>query len=452
MAINRNIFIHDTDRAALATLKAIPGFTLVLKAFMKVWNEKLMYIENTANYVKASEDQLKKYYDMLPPICEKLGIDVPDLFMALSPTANAYTSGDIKPFIVITSGLIETVPEYLIPTVLAHECGHIACHHVLYQTMGRLILEGALNYIPIPGTIAKMAVVESISSAFAYWMRCSEFSADRAAILCDGTPDKVMEMCARFAGFDKDIPIEINMDAFMNQANDYREFIKNNAANKVMEFLLFRNNSHPLNAIRALEAKEWSCTDNFVKAKEYFDSYDAGSTPTELPIEWNEKHFIGRHYAEVETELLDFGFENVETIRSTEKTRSAKEGNVVGVTIDGSDKFKDAEWYSSQANIEVTYYLPLTDEEIIAMHPGETKLSNSSKYYVGKKYGAVNQEFTQLGFDNIVLEEIKDISKTNDKNLGGVTMITIDKIPVFESGEWKSLDSEVKIYYHSMID
>ena len=34
-------------------------------------------------------------------------------------------------------------------------------------------------------------------------MRCSELSADRAAAICDGSSDKVVEMCMRFAGFDK---------------------------------------------------------------------------------------------------------------------------------------------------------------------------------------------------------------------------------------------------------
>ena len=33
MQINQNVFIHDSDRTALAALKAIPGFTQLLKAF-----------------------------------------------------------------------------------------------------------------------------------------------------------------------------------------------------------------------------------------------------------------------------------------------------------------------------------------------------------------------------------------------------------------------------------
>ena len=80
--------------------------------------------------MRISEKQLPKYYHMLPPICEKLGIEVPELYLTMDGSPNAYTAGDTKPFIVMTTGLLKSLPEELIPTVLAHECGHIACHHV----------------------------------------------------------------------------------------------------------------------------------------------------------------------------------------------------------------------------------------------------------------------------------------------------------------------------------
>ena len=35
MAINHNVFIHETDRAAMEALQAIPGFSQVMKAFLK---------------------------------------------------------------------------------------------------------------------------------------------------------------------------------------------------------------------------------------------------------------------------------------------------------------------------------------------------------------------------------------------------------------------------------
>ena len=446
MAINKNVFLHDSDKAALAALQAIPGFTQLLKAFLKIWDEKLMRIQNMSTNMKLSENQLSKYYNMLPPICEKLGIKTPDLYLKLDVVPNAWTSGDNDPFIVITSGLIETMPEELIPTILAHECGHIVCHHVLYRTMGQLLLNGALNFIPLD--IAKLAITP-IKIAFAYWMRCSEFSADRAAIMCDGTPDKIIEMCARFAGFDKDIEGQINLDEFMNQAKDYRELVGANAVNKVMEFMMFNQADHPINAVRAYEANEWSKSDNFIKTKQYFDTYRSYEKPKEFPVSWNERHFLGKHYEEVENELIQLGFENVDLIRKSEKSILTKEGSVINVDINGTDKYKEGEWVIADSRVEVTYYLPMTDEEEKMLHPNEIKLPNNLKSYIGNPYKEVEAELFELGFENVEVEEIRDITKEKDKNEGKVAEVTIDKSPKYSKGEWISQNADVKIIYHS---
>lgn len=107
MKLNSNIFMHPSDKAALKALKAIPAFTPLTKSFMKVWNERMFRLTNLSSNIKLSEHQLSKYYNMLPPICEKLGIDVPDLYLELDVVPNAYTSGDTNPFIVMTSGLLD---------------------------------------------------------------------------------------------------------------------------------------------------------------------------------------------------------------------------------------------------------------------------------------------------------------------------------------------------------
>ncbi len=60
MTINSNIFIHETDKAALEALKAIPGFSGFVKSYMKTWNEKMMYIDNMSANIRISEEQLPK--------------------------------------------------------------------------------------------------------------------------------------------------------------------------------------------------------------------------------------------------------------------------------------------------------------------------------------------------------------------------------------------------------
>ena len=264
MSFDSKYYIHDSDRIAMKGLKAIPGFNQFVKAFMKIWSERQYRIFNMSSCIKISEKQMSEYYNMLPPICEKLGIDVPELYVELNVQPNSYTSGDTKPFIVITSGLFETLPEELISTVLAHECGHIACHHVLYNTMGRILLSGAsnalLDLVPLGlGGIASM----SLEIAFFYWMRCSELSADRAAILCDGSSDKMSEVCMRLAGFDKDIPVVAYKENFIEQAKEYRNIVSSSKWDKTLEFFALRYKDHPFMSVRALECEEWGSSEKF---------------------------------------------------------------------------------------------------------------------------------------------------------------------------------------------
>ena len=155
---------------------------------------------------------------MLEDVCEKMEIDVPEMYLELNVVPNAYTYGDDKPFIVVTSGLIETIPDELIPSVLAHECGHIVCHHTLYTTMGSLILNGMASMIP---AALRALVTLPLQMAFAYWMRCSEFSADRAAMIYDGNSDHMIEVCMRLAGYGKFIDDKADPEVFIRQAEEY---------------------------------------------------------------------------------------------------------------------------------------------------------------------------------------------------------------------------------------
>ncbi|MBQ6560266.1 MAG: M48 family metallopeptidase [Erysipelotrichaceae bacterium] len=449
MSLNYNIFLHETDKNALNALKAIPGFTQLLKSYMKAWNEKLFYIQNMSTFVHITDQQLGKYQEMLLPICKKLDIEVPDLFLQLNPYPNSYTSGDTKPFIVMTSGLLETLPERLIPTVLAHECGHIACHHVLYRTMGQMILNGALFTLLGQGVSALLT--QPIRAAFYYWMRCSEFSADRAAILCDGSPDNMMEVCARLAGFGKGIGEPINMEAFMKQAEEYRQLINENPMNKTMEFMAFGYSTHPLNAVRAYEASAWASSEQFIKARNYCEAYQRGESSFETPLLYNEKHYLNHNYQEVLKELEEQGLK-AGLSRSTEKNTAVREGGVISVSIDDSHNYKEDDWVRTDAKVEVEYYQPLTNEEIALQHPGQICMPQNYIYYIGKDYKEVERELMNIGLPDITLIPQKDIRKESDRALHRVSALRIDGKSKFSKGSWFDIMSDVIIIYHEMAD
>lgn len=118
-------FIHPEDAAALRQLENIPGFPTLVKKFYALGYEKLMYGSNMASYIRLSENQLPNLYQHLPPICKTLSIDEPEFYLEMNPMPNAYTFGDSKIFITITSGLVEMLSDNELDAVIAHECGHI---------------------------------------------------------------------------------------------------------------------------------------------------------------------------------------------------------------------------------------------------------------------------------------------------------------------------------------
>lgn len=252
MAVSGNNYIHEMDRKALEALKQIPGFTPLMKGFMKVFNERTFHILNMSGKVRLSETQYPHIYAMLPPICETLGIKEPELYLELDRTPNAYTYGDNDVFITITTGLLEYMNDDEIRTVLAHECGHIACHHVLYHTMGSFLLSGAASMLGLDGLFTT-----ALQLGFSYWERCSEFSCDRAAAICAGSPDPVVDVMLRLAGGGKDLGLPVNRDEFITQATEYKQYIQDSTWNKVLEFMILKDQNHPLLSVRAYDIIEW---------------------------------------------------------------------------------------------------------------------------------------------------------------------------------------------------
>lgn len=452
MAINENLFIHDSDKAALDALKSIPGFTALLKAFMKIWNEQQFKITNMSSNIRVSEEQMPKYYHMLEPICKRLNINKPELYVELNPFANAYTYGDTEPFIVLTSGLLETLPDELIPSVLAHECGHIVCHHTLYHTMGKMILDGTFSALSTALGLGSVALYP-IQIAFAYWMRCSEFSADRAAVVCDGTAIKTAEVCARLAGFDKDVDQNLNMSAFLKQADEYYKLVGDNLWNKTLEFLMYKNNDHPLTAVRAFESMEWEKSVQFNKIINYLHHEENGTAKEELPFKWCEKQLLGRNYEDVRKDILNEGFLNIELNRFIEKQSLLnKPGDVLDVKVNGKDDYKVNDWIGIDSNFVISYYLPYSEDEIAAMHPGEAKILSSSKSLIGKDLKFVVSSLKENGFTNISIEEVKDILKDKDKNLDKVANVSINKQIIFTKGDWFKTDSTIVVTIHKRIE
>lgn len=257
MPIDYKKFIHPEDKAALEKLKAIPLLDTVVKQYMKYFTEDMLHGINLASKIKLGPKQLPEIHSILTDVCDTLRIPVPEFYLEMDPLPNAYTCGDTKPFVVINSGIIDLLKPDELKAVIAHECGHILCHHVLYHTLAGLILSTGGGIASVFGA---GIITEPLKWALTYWVRRSEFSADRVAAYVTGDADIVARTMMRLAGGGTKITASVNMEEFLRQAKEYNKFIKDSDKSSALQNWMIKDLDHPYPAIRAAEVLKWFTT------------------------------------------------------------------------------------------------------------------------------------------------------------------------------------------------
>lgn len=260
-------FIHPDDAAALKTLKSIPALKTVMEKVFQYGYDQIEWAENVTTNVRLSERQMPEIYNRLPPICKKLGIPVPELYLQMSNIANSWTSGNDKPYIVITLGLIKRCKGEELDAVLAHECGHIVCQHVLYQTLANAIFTFGDSFSDSIASVVGSVVMKPLRQALIAWSRASELSADRVA--CVITPAATLARAlARLEMIPKYIVDQMDIEAWAEQGKDYEALKNGTAWNKIVRWMSNSDADHPYNPVRAYEAMEWEKTDMCRKMRE----------------------------------------------------------------------------------------------------------------------------------------------------------------------------------------
>ena len=71
--------IHPEDAKALKALKNIPALSKIMEKIFQYGYDELSWSENVTTNLRLSETQMPEIYNRLPPICQRLGIPVPEL-------------------------------------------------------------------------------------------------------------------------------------------------------------------------------------------------------------------------------------------------------------------------------------------------------------------------------------------------------------------------------------
>lgn len=253
--LDRQAFMHPWDVKATAALHRVPGFDRVIAKVMEYGFERVLFLQNIADNVRVTERMFPRLYRYLQWSCKVLGVAEPEFYVSLDPVPNAYTYGHTRPFIVMTTGLIELLGEEEQFFAVAHEVGHIKCEHVLYTAVAMNI--AALVEILGQATLGLGSLLgKSLELPLYDWQRKSELSADRAALLCVQDKGVAIRSFMKLAGGANKLFHEMDQDEFVRQIRSYEEADESNL-NKVYKFLITAFRTHPFPIMRAKHLDEW---------------------------------------------------------------------------------------------------------------------------------------------------------------------------------------------------
>lgn len=252
-------FRHPLDREATQALKQLPGWDVLVRSLVGSVGEQFFRVENLASSVQVGPQQLPQLHDLLLEACKTLDLEPPQLFVRQHPVPNAYTfamRGE-QPFVVLHTSLIDLLTPAEIQAVIAHELGHLKCEHSVYLTLANLIMVAAGQVLPLGGLLTQRLQAQILE-----WVRCAEFTCDRAALLATQDARTVASVLMKLSGGSPTLAPQLNLDAFLEQARSYDD-LSNTEVGEVLKQLRTSELTHPVPVLRAREIDRWASSQSY---------------------------------------------------------------------------------------------------------------------------------------------------------------------------------------------
>lgn len=253
LGLKASQFRHPVDQEATATLNQLPGLDWAIRSLLGGMAEQVFYLENISSSVLVGEQQLPHLHQLLQEACQILDIEPPQLYVRQNPVPNAYTfamRGE-QPFIVIHTSLLELLEPPEVQAVIAHELGHLKCEHGVYLTIANLMML-AVGQLPQWGTL----IAQSLQMQMLAWLRCAEFTCDRAGLLVTQDPKIMASVLMKLAGGSPTLSPQLNVDAFLEQAKAYEQ--TDYELSSILKAVRTAELTHPVPVLRTYEIDQWA--------------------------------------------------------------------------------------------------------------------------------------------------------------------------------------------------
>ena len=250
--ISSRAYEHPADRSALVALRKLTGFDVILRNLAGLFNDRSLRLMFLASSVRASEEQFPQLYRAMLDGAYILDLPkVPELFISQNPLVNAMTLGTDKPFIVITTGMVDLFDAEEIRFAIGHELGHVLSGHAVYRTMlyHLINLASRLAFVPF-AWLGLKPIIWGLEE----WYRKSELSCDRAGLLAGQDVEAARRALLKTAGGAR--LAELSHDAFLEQAREYDAVP--DVREGLLKLLQLQGTTHPFAVVRFAELDRWA--------------------------------------------------------------------------------------------------------------------------------------------------------------------------------------------------
>src|SRR5579859_4443355 len=257
--ISSRAYEHPADRSALVALRKLTGFDVLLRRLSGLFNDRSLRLMFLASSVRAGETQFAHIYETLRDGSYILDLPtVPELFITQDPMVNAMALGSDKPFIVITTGMVNLCDPEELRFVVGHELGHVLSGHAVYRTMlfHLIRLAQRIAWMPI-GYLGLRAIIWGLEE----WYRKSELSCDRAGLLAGQDVDAARRALMKMAG--GAYMSELSADAFHQQAHEYDAVP--DVREGLLKLLQLEGTTHPFAVVRFAELDRWAESGDYAR-------------------------------------------------------------------------------------------------------------------------------------------------------------------------------------------
>ncbi|RKT56990.1 M48 family metallopeptidase [Saccharothrix australiensis] len=255
--ISPRAYEHPVDRGALAVLRAVPGIGPVLQAVAGAFAERGERLSYVASAIRVGPKQYPELDRLRLEAAATLDVDpVPEMFVQRDPRVYSRTLGIDKPFIVLSTGLLELLDNNGRRFAIGHEMGHVLSGHALYQTiLHRLIdIQQGMGWMP-----AGYWAVRAVVAALREWYRKTELSCDRAGLLVAQDPAAALRVHVALAG-GMDLS-QVDTSEFLKQAKEYEQV--EDVRDSLLKLIKTWRSTHPMAVVRAAELQRWAAGEEY---------------------------------------------------------------------------------------------------------------------------------------------------------------------------------------------